>query len=108
MALYELRTYTLHVGKMAEATRLYQEFGFPALSKGGQDSKLIGYFLGDTGTINQIVHLWKFDDDADRRRHWSSVFANRDFVEGFAAKFRPLVMTQEVKLLTAAPWGPHP
>jgi hypothetical protein len=36
------------------------------------------------------------------------VFANKDFVEGFAAKFRPLVMSQEVKLLTAAPWGPHP
>jgi len=30
-ALYELRTYTLHVGKMAEAVRLYQEIGFPAL-----------------------------------------------------------------------------
>ena len=34
--------------------------------------------------------------------------ANNDFVEGFVSKFRPLVMTQEVKLLTAAPWGPHP
>ena len=31
MALYELRTYTLHVGKMAEAVKLYQEIGFPAL-----------------------------------------------------------------------------
>jgi hypothetical protein len=38
----------------------------------------------------------------------AGVFANKDFVEGFASKFRPLVMTQEVKLLTAAPWGPHP
>jgi hypothetical protein len=35
MALYELRTYTLHVGKMAEAVKLYQEIGFPALQKGG-------------------------------------------------------------------------
>jgi hypothetical protein len=54
------------------------------------------------------VHLWKFDDDAGRRAHWADVYANKDFVEGFAAKFRPLVQTQEVKLLTAAPWGPHP
>ncbi len=61
-----------------------------------------------TGTINQLIHLWKFDDDADRRAHWAAVFANKDFVEGFAAKFRPLLMTQEVKLLQAAPWGPHP
>ena len=40
MALYELRTYTLHVGKMAEAVKLYQEIGFPALQKGraGQET----------------------------------------------------------------------
>ena len=31
MALYEMRTYTLNVGKMAEAAKLYQELGFPAL-----------------------------------------------------------------------------
>jgi hypothetical protein len=108
MALYELRTYTLHVGKMAEAVKLYQEIGFPALQKGGQDKKLVGYFQSDTGTINQLVHLWKFDDDADRRAHWAAGFANKDFVEGFASKFRPLLMTQEVKLLHPAPWGPHP
>ena len=31
MALYEMRTYTLYVGKMAEAQKLYTELGFPAL-----------------------------------------------------------------------------
>jgi hypothetical protein len=67
MALYELRTYTLHVGKMADAVKLYQEIGFPALQKGGQDKKLVRYFQSDTGTINQLVHLWKFDDDTTQR-----------------------------------------
>jgi len=91
MTVYEMRTYTLQVGKMAEAVKLYTELGYPALQKGGQDKKLIGYFQSDTGTINQLVHLWKFNDDSDRRAHWASAFANKDFVEGFAA-----------------PWGPHP
>jgi len=50
-----------------------------------------------TGTINQLVHLWKFSDDADRRAHWASVFADKDFVEGFAVKFHPLLASQEVK-----------
>src|SRR5438270_3210435 len=90
MALYELRTYTLRVGAMAEAVKLYQELGFPALQKGGQDKKLVGYFQSDSGTINQLVHLWKFDDDADRRAHWASVYSNRDFVEGFASKLKGL------------------
>ena len=39
MALYELRTYTLHVGKMPEVVKLIQEIWFPA-PKGGQDKKL--------------------------------------------------------------------
>jgi hypothetical protein len=108
MPLYELRTYTLRVGTMAEAVKLYQEFGFPALQKGQHDKKLVGYFQADTGTINQLVHLWRFDDDADRRAHWAAVYANTDFVEGFAVKLRPLLMTQKVKLLREAPWGPHP
>jgi hypothetical protein len=77
MALYEMRTYTLRVGAMAEAVKLYQELGFPALQRGGQDKKLVGYFQSDTGTINQLVHLWKFEDDADRRGHWAAVYANK-------------------------------
>jgi hypothetical protein len=53
------------------ALKLYQELGFPALQKGGQDKKLVGYFQADTGTINQLVHLWRFDDD-DRRSKFGS------------------------------------
>lgn len=108
MPVYEMRTYTLHVGKMAEAVRLYTEFGYPALQKSGLDSKLVGYFQADTGTINQLVHLWKFNDDADRRAHWARLYQDKDFIEGFAAQFRPLIASQEVKLLLPAPWGPHP
>jgi hypothetical protein len=108
MALYEIRTYTLYVGKMAEATRLYQELGFPALQKGGFDKHLIGYFLADSGMINQIIHMWKFADDADRRAFWARLYADKNFMDGFRVKFHPLVMTQEVKVVGPAPWGHHP
>ena len=65
MAIYELRTYTVTVGKMSDVVALYKTEGWPALSKHPQ--KLCGYFTGDIGAVNQLVHLWKFDDDADRR-----------------------------------------
>src|SRR5438874_11995044 len=106
MALYEMRTYTLYVGKMVEAQKLYTELGFPALKNGGHDKNLLGYFVADTGMINQLVHLWKFKDDSDRRAHWAAVFANKDFVDAFVSEFRPLVMSQEGTLLNAAVWGP--
>ena len=56
MALYEMRTYTLKVGKLPEAVSHYRELGWPALEKGGFGEKLIGYFIADTGTINRLVH----------------------------------------------------
>ncbi|HMM75955.1 MAG TPA: NIPSNAP family protein [Gammaproteobacteria bacterium] len=108
MPVYELRTYSLHCGKMAEAVKLYSEIGYPVLERSGLAKKLVGYFQADTGVINQLVHLWKFDDDADRRAHWAALYANREFVDDFAARIRPLIAQQEVKLLLAAPWGPHP
>ena len=40
--------------------------------------------------------------------HYAGKFANADFVEGFASRFRPPLMTQELKLLHATPWGRHP
>ena len=51
MAIYEMRTYTLQVGKMAEAVKLYTELGYPALQKSGQDKELIGYFQDERGLL---------------------------------------------------------
>ncbi|WP_422367384.1 NIPSNAP family protein [Pelagibius sp.] len=102
-----MRTYVLYVGKLDEAVRHYQEFGWPTLEHGGFDSKLVGYFISDAGGLNKVIHLWKFDDDADRRHHWRRVDQGQGFAE-FAARLRPLVLTQENQLLLDAPWGPHP
>jgi hypothetical protein len=105
MPIYELRTYQVTVGKMAEVVALYKSLGWPALDK--HPKKLVGYFTGDIGAINQLVHLWKFDDDADRRAFWAGVFADAGFM-AFAAQLRPLLQSQQNKLLLAAPWGPQP
>lgn len=105
MAIYELRTYTVIVGKMAEVVELYGKEGWPAIDK--HPKRLVGYFTGDIGAMNQLVHLWKFEDDADRRAFWRGIFGDPEFM-AFAAKLRPLLLSQENKLLLNAPWGPRP
>lgn len=105
MALYEMRTYTLIVGKMADVVQLYKTEGWPALQKHPQ--KLVGYFTGDIGAMNQLIHIWKFDDDADRRAFWAGVFSDEQFM-AFARQLRPMILSQENKLMMAAPWGVHP
>lgn len=105
MAIYELRTYKVSVGKMNDVIELYKSEGWPALSK--HPAKLCGYFTGDVGAINEIVHLWKFEDDADRRAFWAGVYADPSFM-AFAKQLRPLLQSQENKLMLGAQWGPQP
>ena len=105
MAIYEMRTYHVVVGKMSEVIELYRTEGYPAISRHPQ--RLVGYFTGDIGAINELVHLWKFEDDADRRAFWRGIFGDPEFM-AFAGKLRPLLLSQENKLLLNAPWGPQP
>lgn len=105
MAIYELRTYQVVVGKMNAIADLYKSAGWPALSK--HPKKLVCYFIGDVGAMNQLVHLWKFDDDEDRRAFWANLYADPDFI-AFANIARPMLQSQENKTLLAAPWWPQP
>jgi hypothetical protein len=105
--IYEKRTYSVTVGQMAEVVRLYTTLGWPALEAGGFSNKLVGYFVSDTGELHQLIHLWKFDSDDDRRAFWKRLFEDADFM-AFAKQLRPLVKSQVNQLLVAAPWGPHP
>ena len=107
MTVYEKRTYTVTVGRMADVVRLYSEEGWPVLDAGGFGEKLVGYFLSDTGALHQLIHIWRFEDDADRRNFWKRLFADENFLK-FAVQIRPLIKTQEVQLMLSAPWGPNP
>ena len=107
MPLYEKRSYSITVGRMQEVRKLYIEEGWPALEAGGFGKYLIGYFISDTGPLHQIVHLWRFEDDNDRRDFWKRKYADEDFM-AFATQLRPMIQTQEVQLLISAPWGPTP
>lgn len=101
MNIFELRTYTLHVGKLGQAIQIYNELGWPALKK--YNENIVRYFIGDVGALNQIIHVWQFEDDNNRRELWKTIYADKDFIK-FASEFRPLVLSQENKLMTAAPW----
>jgi len=105
--IYEKRSYSVTVGQMPEVIRLYSELGWPALQAGGFASHLVGYFTSDTGELHQLIHLWRFDSDDDRRQFWKRLFADQDFM-AFARQLRPLLKSQSNQLLLAAPWGPQP
>lgn len=60
------RTYTFKPLKMGKWLALYEEFGLPVQSK--YLGNLIGFFQTEIGVLNQVVHLWGFDDLNERQR----------------------------------------
>lgn len=107
MPIYEKRTYDIKVGHMTEVIRLYGDEGAPALEAGGFMENLVGYFTSDTGRLHQLIHIWRFDDDAARRDFWKRLFADDEFMK-FAVQIRQHIEAQDVQLLNPAPWGPNP
>jgi len=105
--IYEKRTYSVTVGQMPEVVRLYSTLGWPALEAGGFARNCIGYFISDTGELHQLVHLWRFDSDDERRSFWKRLSEYAEF-GAFVKQLRPLLKTQTNQLLLAAPWGSHP
>ena len=58
------RTYTLHPGKTNEYLETYEKHGFAIQTKHlGQP---VGYFFSEIGPMNQIVHIWKYKNLAER------------------------------------------
>ena len=107
MTLYEKRTYQVTVGKMPEVIRLYKEVAWPVMEAEGFSGYLVGYFISDTGPLHQLIHIWRFEDDAARRDFWKRLYASEAFM-AFAVQVRAHLQSQEVQLMNNAPWGPKP
>src|SRR5258705_13749632 len=66
--------YTFYPGKLEEFLRLYEQEGLELQKK--ILGNLLGYFTSDIGPMNQIVHLWGFEDYAERDRRRRELLAN--------------------------------
>ena len=101
--IIEERIYTCHVGKAKQYVSMYEKEGLaiqrPILGH------LLGYFTTELGTLNQVVHLWAYEDLNDRARRRGTLL-NDERWKTYATKVQPLVLTQENKILVPAPFSP--
>lgn len=103
--IVEERTYTLHPGKLAAFMRIVEEVGLPVLRPGL--GNLIGYFHTETGTLNQVVHLWAYESMADREARRTALAKTKAF-QDYAAQVTPLVQKMENRILVPAPFNTLP
>ena len=100
--IVEERIYTLQVGAVPEYVRLYQGEGLaiqePILGH------LVGYYTTELGPLNQVVHMWAYQDLEDRRARRETLLADERW-RAYVAKVRPYLITQENKILVPAPFS---
>ena len=64
--IVDVRTYRVKPNKMAQELDLYETHGLaPQVRHLGAP---LAYLYGESGDINSLVHLWVFEDAADRAR----------------------------------------
>ncbi len=99
--IVEERIYTLKFGKVAEYFKLYEEEGLavqrPILGN------LLGYYSTETGTLNMVVHLWGYEDMADRSRRRAQLQADPRW-RAYVPKLAATVERQENRILVPAPF----
>src|SRR5690348_11382432 len=101
--IVEERIYVLHPGKTAEYLRNYESEGL-AIQKPILGN-LIGYFSTEFGPLNQIIHMWGYDNFEDRAKRRAELGADARW-RAYIAKVQPLIRTQENKILIPAPFSP--
>ncbi len=94
------RTYTIVPGKLHAYLANHFRVALPLMRK--HLGEPYGYFTSETGTLNQFVHLWRYDSMADRERRREALYADpawlayRDSVGDSG-----LVLDQENRILKA-------
>lgn len=97
------RTYTLHPSGVRPFLQLFEAEGLEIQTR--FLGTLLGYFTTETGTLNQVVHWWRFDDLQDRQARRARLWADPDWV-AYADKVLPYIARMENRLLTPTAFSP--
>ncbi|MFC7556686.1 NIPSNAP family protein [Pseudoroseomonas wenyumeiae] len=99
--IVEERIYTLQAGQAPSYLAAYEAEGLaiqkPILGR------MVGYYATEFGPLNQVIHLWAYEDLAERAQRRARLLADPEW-KVYAAKVRPMVVRQENKLLLPAPF----
>jgi hypothetical protein len=100
--IYEMRVYTLQPGKVAAFQELIEKEALPVISK---YSKLVGWWSTDVGPLNEVVHIWAYEDPNHRERSRRAQGEDPQ-LQAFRPKAQAMIVSQYNKILVPANFSP--
>ena len=94
--IHEWRSYRLKPGAASAYLTLLADEGLPLVTR---HLPMTGYWLGETGPLNTIHHLWSYADWAEREACRASLATEEAWVKGFIPRAFALVEDQENRFL---------
>ncbi|MEO7403926.1 MAG: NIPSNAP family protein [Burkholderiales bacterium] len=103
--IFDVRTYTAVPGKLAAAVKLYEEFGYPVQLK--YIGKPLFYGTTEVGALNQIVHVWMYQSQAEREDKRARMEADPAWAEyrRLSAE-KGYLLSQENKIVKSTSFSP--
>jgi hypothetical protein len=71
------RTYRVRAGTTQAALDLYEQHGLAAQAR--HLGKPVAYMFAETGELNTLVHIWAYEDAADRAKRRAAMQADPDW-----------------------------
>lgn len=99
--IFDVRTYTCKAGTIQLQLKLYEEHGLaPQVRNLGEP---IFYGVTETGPLNTYVHIWAYEDAADREKRRAAMMADPEW-QAYLKKSADAgwLIAQENKILTPA------
>ena len=97
----EERVYRLKIGAVAEYCKNYEELGMKVQLK--HLPHMVGYYVTEVGGLNTMVHLWAYESLDQRDQCRAAMQADPEW-QKYLAKSRPLMETQETRIMKCAPF----
>lgn len=98
--IFDLRIYTMHAGKAAAWLKMYEQYGLPVQCKYLGEPVL--FSTTEVGPLNQVIHLWKYESQADREKRRDAMTADPAWPEYLKRNAEVgAIMSQENRILKA-------
>ena len=95
--IYELRTYQLVVGGLPDYLEVARTKILPCIAEYGL--KPVGFWYTEMGQLNEVVHLWAYNDLNERQEKWGKWARDPRRTE-VIGKLRSIVVSQSNKILS--------
>lgn len=101
--IYEERNYSFAPLNFRPFLKIFEEEGLELTRR--HLGQLVAYFTTETGQLNTAVHIWAFEDMADRDRRREAMWSDPEWL-AYSAKVLPWILRMDNRLLKPTGFSP--